>query len=282
MITINQIYCEDCNLFMEKIRKEGRLKIDIIITSPPYNIRKKYSSYHDNKKTDDYLNWLGLVAKRSYMILKPNGSFFLNIGGTSAEPLIPYLALNKFISAGYKLQNTIHWIKAISIEKEDIGNNNQICKDGFSIGHFKPIRSNRYLANTHEYIFHFTKTGAINLEKLSIGVPYQDKSNIKRWKSVDRDRRDRGNVWFISYPTIQSGRSHPAVFPEKLASLCIKLHGYSNKDFIIYDPFMGIGHTALACIELGINYLGTEIDKKYIDIANGMILEKKKNLSKSK
>jgi site-specific DNA-methyltransferase (adenine-specific) len=45
---------------------------------------------------------------------------------------------------------------------------------------------------------------------------------------------------------------------------------------------MGIGHTALACIELGINYLGTEIDKKYIDIANGMILEKKKNLSKSK
>ena len=44
---------------------------------------------------------------------------------------------------------------------------------------------------------------------------------------------------------------------------------------------MGIGHTALACIELGINYIGTEIDKNYINIANNMILEKKKNLSKS-
>ena len=282
MITINQIYCEDCNLFMEKVRKEDRFNIDVIITSPPYNIGKNYSSYHDTKKTDDYLDWLLVVAQKSFWILKPNGSFFLNIGGTSAEPLIPFLVLNKFISAGYKLQNTIHWIKSISIEKEDIGNNNQICKTGFSVGHFRPIRSNRYLTNTHEYIFHFTKTGTQNLEKLSIGVPYQDKSNIKRWKSVEQDKRDRGNVWFISYPTIQSSRSHPAIFPEKLASLCIKLHGYLNKDFIVYDPFMGIGHTALACIELGINYIGTEIDENYINIANNMIVEKKKNLSKSK
>ena len=130
--------------------------------------------------------------------------------------------------------------------------------------------------------FTLLRQETVNLEKLSIGVPYQDKSNIKRWKSVEQDKRDRGNVWFISYPTIQSRRSHPAIFPEKLASLCIKLHGYSDKEFIVYDPFMGIGHTALACIELGINYVGTEIDKNYIDIANNMILQKKKNLSKSK
>ena len=115
-----------------------------------------------------------------------------------------------------------------------------------------------------------------------MSVVKQQQSNIKRWKSVEQDRRDRGNVWFISYPTIQSSRSHPAIFPEKLASLCIKLHGYSNKDFIVYDPFIGIGHTALACIELGINYIGTEIDENYINIANNMIVEKKKNLSKSK
>ena len=155
---------------MEKVRKEDRFKIDVIITSPPYNIGKNYSSYHDTKKTGDYLDWLLVVAQKSFWILKPNGSFFLNIGGTSAEPLIPFLVLNKFISAGYKLQNTIHWIKSISIEKEDIGNNNQICKTGFSVGHFRPIRSNRYLTNTHEYIFHFTKTGTQNLEKLSIGL----------------------------------------------------------------------------------------------------------------
>ena len=78
------------------------------------------------------------------------------------------------------------------------------------------------------------------LDKLAIGVSYQDKTNIRRWKSVKQDKRDRGNVWFIPYPTIQQRRSHPAVFPEKLPYQCIKLHGIKN-DMVVYDPFMGIG-----------------------------------------
>jgi site-specific DNA-methyltransferase (adenine-specific) len=84
-------------------------------------------------------------------------------------------------------------------------------------------------------------------------------------------------VWFIPYPTINESRPHPAVFPEKLPFLCIKLHGV-RKGMIVYDPFMGIGSTALACIRLGVNYLGTEVDHDYIKVADDEIAKIKRGV----
>ena len=223
------------------------------------------------------MKWILDVSKRSYKVLKEDGSFFLNIAGVPSDPSLPFEVVKQFFDAKFKLQNTIHWIKSISLEKEDIGKNNVMRSNNVSIGHFKPIISDRFLTDLHEYIFHFTKYSNIKLDKLAIGVPYQDKTNIGRWKSANKDMRDRGNVWFISYPTIQEGRPHPAVFPEKLPYLCIKLHGIA-KDMLVFDPFMGIGNTALACINLGINYMGTEIDKNYIKVAEDVIKERKDKL----
>jgi len=234
-------------------------------------------SYQDNKDRQDYLQWIYEISKKSHSILKDDGSFFLNVGGSPSGSLLPLEVCNKFIKSEYKLQNTIHWIKSISFEKEDIGKSN-ILRNDVSVGHFKPIVSKRFLTDLHEYIFHFTKEGNNKLDKLAIGVPYQDKSNIGRWKSAKQDKRDRGNVWFISYPTIQEGRLHPAVFPEKLPYQCIKLHGIRS-DMLIYDPFMGIGNTALACLNLNVNYLGTEIHMEYLNIANELINARKKELS---
>jgi len=148
-----------------------------------------------------------------------------------------------------------------------------------AIGHFKPIVSNRFLNNCQEYIFHFTKKGDKNLEKLSIGVPYQDKTNIERWNSVKEDKRDRGNTWFIPYETIQTRdqRPHPASFPVKLPKMCIKLHGLRD-DCVIMDPFLGIGSTAVASSKLGLSFIGFEIDKKYLEEVlarlNSTIIEK--------
>jgi site-specific DNA-methyltransferase (adenine-specific) len=263
---INKIYNEDCLTFMKKLNMLG-ISVDVIVTSPPYNINKNYESYSDNKKREEYLNWIDDIATRSYCILKDNGSFFLNISGMPTDPTMPFEIANNFLKAGYKLQNTIHWIKSISFEKDDIGKNNGIsAKDDYSIGHFKPIVSERFLTALQEYIFHFTKSGMVKLDKLGVGVSYQDKTNIGRWKAAKQDKRDRGNVWFIPYPTIHEGRAHPAVFPEKLPFLCIKLHGI-KQNMLVYDPFMGIGSTALACLSLGVNYIGTEIDKQYVEMA---------------
>jgi DNA modification methylase len=105
-------------------------------------------------------------------------------------------------------------------------------------------------------------------------VPYQDKSNIGRWKSVNKDLRERGNVWFIPYKTIQEARPHPTVFPQQLPESCIKLHGYNEKT-VVLDPFMGVGTTALACLKLGVMFLGFEIDLSYVEIANEKLSQKR-------
>lgn len=277
MIHLNNIYREDCLSFLEKLFSED-IKVDVIVTSPPYNINKKYGSYRDNKSRSDYLRWMTDLAKKCFKVLKSDGSFFLNISGVPSDPSLPFEVVKHFEDSSLKLQNTIHWIKSISFEKEDVGKNNSMRNsNNVSIGHFKPIISDRFLTDLHEYIFHFTKSNDIKLDKLAIGVPYQDKTNIKRWKSAKNDTRDRGNVWFISYPTIQEGRPHPAVFPEKLPYLCIKLHG-TNRELLVYDPFMGIGNTALACLNLGVNYIGTEIDENYIKVAKEQIKERNRIL----
>jgi site-specific DNA-methyltransferase (adenine-specific) len=260
---------------MKRLRSHN-MSIDVIVTSPPYNLNKHYGLYNDNKERKQYRRWLHDVAELTHSVLKDNGSFFLNIGGTPSDPMLPFEAIQEFKDAKYQLQNTIHWIKSISFERSDVGKMNTIRDH--SIGHFKPIVSERYLTDLHEYIFHFTKAGRTKLDKRAIGVPYQDKSNIGRWKSARQDKRDRGNVWFIPYSTIQERRPHPAVFPEKLPYLCIRLHGLKT-DMVVYDPFMGTGTTALACMRLGVNYIGTEIDLEYIKVALEDIQQRKKEMA---
>lgn len=270
MIELNKIYQEDCLHFMKKIIRNG-VPVDVIVTSPPYNINKNYRSYVDKKERNEYLSWLSEIARTSYNILKNEASFFLNVSGAPSDSLLPLEVAKAFFDSGYKLQNTIHWIKSISIEKEDLAKTGSFSQSkNVSLGHFKPIISQRFLNDFHEYIFHFTKDGDVKLDKLAIGVPYQDKSNIGRWKSSKEDKRDRGNVWFIPYQTIRKERPHPAIFPERLPYLCIKLHGI-KKGMLVYDPFMGIGNTALACIQLNVNFIGTEIDYGYIQSAKERI-----------
>ncbi|MFB5600198.1 MAG: DNA-methyltransferase [Nitrososphaeraceae archaeon] len=269
MIKTNKIYHMDCLTFLQQLLDEKKIKVDVIVTSPPYNINKSYTVYNDKRDINDYLDWLQKIAEKSLDILNDDGSFFLNVGNTLKDPLVPFDIAKRFTEVGFKIQNTIHWIKSISFEGKDIGKNN-ILKENNSIGHFKPIMSKRFLSDLHEYIFHFTKKGELIIDKLAIGVTYQDKTNIGRWKSATIDKRDRGNNWFIPYDTIQEKRPHPAIFPKKLPYMCIKLHGV-KENMVVYDPFMGIGSTALACIDIGVKYLGTDIDNNYINIANEYI-----------
>ena len=70
----------------------------------------------------------------------------------------------------FALQNVIHWIKSIAIQKEDVGRYPGIVDD-VSVGHYKPINSSRYLNDAHEYIFHLTRDGGIGLDRLAVGVP---------------------------------------------------------------------------------------------------------------
>ena len=101
-----------------------------------------------------------------------------------------------------------------------------------------------------------------------------------RWKAATEDRRDRGNTWFIPYDTIQSNieRPHPATFPVRLPEMCIKLHGVSDKNILVVDPFCGIGSTAVACKKLGVSFVGFDIDKEYLDEAVTRVISEKQGL----
>ncbi|MGI0081356.1 MAG: DNA-methyltransferase, partial [Nitrososphaerales archaeon] len=245
-----------------------------VVTSPPYNIGIEYGKHRDNLPREKYLLWMEEVGKEVKHILKDDGSFFLNIGNTPSDQWIAW-DVAQVLRKEFLLQNVIHWVKSIAIEKKDVGKYPNVVGD-IAVGHFKPIVSERFLNDCHEYVFHFTKSGRARLEKVAVGVAYQDKTNIGRWKSARGDRRDRGNTWFIPYETIQSRneRKHPATFPIKLPEMCIKLHGLRKK-MLAMDPFLGIGSSAIAAMRLGVSFVGFEIDKEYLAEASSRLAREK-------
>jgi site-specific DNA-methyltransferase (adenine-specific) len=250
---------QDCIKGMSRLTNES---VDLVVTSPPYNLGIGYRQYADRQDRHSYLNWCAKWATQVRRILQLNGSFFLNIGSAPSTPMLPHQIVMELTSAsgGFVLQNTIHWIKSITIEDR--------TGDLNSFGHFKPINSKRFLNDCHEYIFHFTKSGRVEIDRLELGVPYQDKSNIARWSHTrGSDLRCRGNTWFIPYETIQSRekeRPHPATFPVQLAEWCIKLHGVSRIETML-DPFLGIGNSAVAALRCSVKkFIGFEIDGAYL------------------
>jgi site-specific DNA-methyltransferase (adenine-specific) len=203
-----------------------------------------------------------------------DASFFLNVGAAPANPLMPHqliLALTDGAEPLFNLQNTFHWIKSITIET--------VGGEQISAGHFKPINSKRYVNDCHEYVFHLTKTGNIELDRRAAGVPYVYKSNIARWGHTGgEDLRCRGNTWFIPYETINSrdkDRPHPATFPVALVEQCIRIHGKGSETRLM-DPFLGIGTSAIAASRQKIAaFTGIELDAYYLETAQLRLEEEK-------
>jgi site-specific DNA-methyltransferase (adenine-specific) len=277
---------QDCITGMSRL---GAASVDLVVTSPPYNLGISYGKYSDRQDRRSYLGWCGEWAEQICRVLKSNGSFFLNIGAAPSNPMLPHEIVMK-LREFFVLQNTIHWIKSISIDphlnplpgqgEADAGRRVRVEGGPRTFGHFKPINSPRFLNDCHEYVFHFTKSGRVELNRLALGVPYQDKSNIARWSHTSgKDLRCRGNTWFVPYETIQSRekeRPHPATFPVQLAEWCIKLHGALRVRTML-DPFLGIGNSAVAAQRCGVKrFLGFEIDEAYLAEAKRRIAKRER------
>lgn len=259
----------DCNLVVSDCIKHMETlqdaSVDAVFTSPDYNLGIAYEGNFHVRKTTDYLAWTTEWCRQIKRLLKPEGSFFLNIAGAPSRPLLPFhVALE--VSKLFVLQNTFHWVKSITVEMPE---------GPVSRGHFKPLTSKRFVNDLHEYIFHFSHTGNARLDRKAIGVPYADKTNAKRWKNAGgSDLRCRGNTWFITYETIQSRnkhRPHPATFPSELPELAFKLIGIGPESSVL-DPFVGIGNSGIAAKRVGAGkFTGTDIEPFYVQEAEARI-----------
>ena len=268
----------DC---LESLKTIEDKTVDVVVTSPPYNIGLKYNKYKDKKPHEQYLEWVYDIFVQLKRVLKDEGHIFLNMGYTNKDPWISMEVALK-LKGILVMQNKITWVKSVSIggDKDD------------THGHFKPINSDRYINVTNEDIYHFTKTDKVKINREAVGVPYKWKCNLidrktgkhrinKKTGLPVEDKRCKGNSWFIPYDTITSKKErgeHPATFPEGLVEHCIKISNV--KEGVILDPFIGSGTTVLTAKKMSDNVegynlsgIGMDIDEKYINYCNGSIVD---------
>ena len=249
-VTGHRLLTGDCLDILPTLEADS---VDVVVTSPPYNLGLAYGAYDDRKSEAGYLDWVVAVATALRRVLRPQGSVFLNVTGSPAQPWLPFELIVR-LRAVFALQNHITWVKSIAI-------------GGDAVGHFKPVPGPRFLHHAHEHVFHLTRDGRVPLDRLAIGVPYKDKSNIAR-RGHARDLRCRGNTWFVPYDTVQSRDGkyrHPGTFPVALPEMCIRLHGVAAP--VVLDPFAGTGTTLIAAARLGGVGIGIELDPDYVAIA---------------
>ena len=211
-----------------------------VVTSPPYNIGVDYGVYSDKISDEDYYDFTAAWVE---LALRVAPVAVINFGAPTSSPL----NLAKFMMAVSEvavLQQHIAWVKSIS-------------SDEWSYGHFKPVNSKRFITNTWESVFIVSRDGNYALDRLSVGVPFKDKSNATRFAANGgKDLRCRGNVWFVPYPTKNAASVHPATYPLELAKMMIQIVGTPNW---VLDPFAGSGTTLEAAKHLGVAADGIDL-----------------------
>ncbi len=252
-IQINRIYNEDCLKTMEKIPSEF---IDFIITSPPYDNIRNYNGYSFEFEK------IAIELKR---VLK-KGSIMIWVVAdkteNGSESLTSFKQALFFKKIGLRVHDTMIYYK-----------NNPMPQTG-----------NRYHQH-FEYMFAFSKGSPKTFNAITQPTKYRGLANMKNrgqngslnYEKIERTKeRKVGNVFFYSVGGGISTKdkiaySHPAIFPEKL--VIDQISTWTNENDLVYDPFMGSGTTAKIAKLLNRNWLGSEISKEYVDIANRRIKE---------
>ena len=216
--------------------------VSLTVTSPPYNIGKD-SDLELND--EEYWKMINKVFSETYRVTKSGGRLVVNVANLGRKPYIPFSkyfteALNEI---GFIMRGEIIWQKSKG------------ANANFAWGSWLSA-SNPVIRDIHEYCLVFSKDSMKN----SSG----GKSTIDK----DEFMESTLSIWNIT-PEKAKKIGHPAPFPVELPKKFINL--YSFKDDLILDPFIGSGTTAVASELLKRKYVGYEINKNYIEIANNRL-----------
>ncbi len=261
-LPINSIICDDC---LKALKSFPANSVDLIVTSPPYADARKneYGGIHPDK----YVEWFLPISAELFRVLKPQGSFVLNIKERvfKGERHTYVLELiMKMREQGWLWTEEFIWHK-------------RNCYPGKWPNRFR---------DAWERCLQFNKNKKFKMFQEEVMVPTGDwaQSRLRNLSKVDKTR-DESKVnsgfgknvsnWVgreKAYPTNVlhmatecSNKSHCATFPVSLPEWFIDL--FTEADDIILDPFMGSGSTALAAIQKGRKYIGIEISQEYCLLA---------------
>lgn len=257
----NKIYNEDCFETMKK--RLDKKSIDIVVTSPPYNMTKRkggisdsgrYDVYTDWRTEKDYLEWTVDIFNALNDVLKDCGVILYNFSYSIENPSLPYKIITKIENeTNLRLVDTIVWKKKCGI----------------------PFPANKYrLSRIFEYVFVFTKKDMMNKY-----------TNNRRIKSVSE--KTGQSYYEVEYNFVEANNNdgkcklNQATYSSELVEKLLKIYCNQEEKRIVYDPFIGTGTTAVGCINYDggknmVEYLGSEISKDQCEFAEERIKKGKK------
>lgn len=263
---LDQILHGDCR---ELLKTLPSACVDLVITSPPYADQRK--STYGGISPDNYVEWFLPIAAELFRVLKPSGSFVLNIKEKVVDGQRHTYVLELILEM--KKQGWL-WTEEYIWHKRN-------CYPGKWPNRFR---------DAWERCLHFTKEKNFAMYQESVMVPTGDwaKSRLKNLSDTDK-RRDNSKVesgfgkkisnWIgrdMAYPTnvlhfaTECGnKNHPATFPLELPSWFTRL--FTQPGDVVLDPFVGSGTTAEAARRAGRHYLGIELSADYVALAEAAL-----------
>lgn len=238
----NRIYNEDCLVTLAGMPSNF---LDLTITSPPYNVnlgknrfnKKGYDVHEDNLSHEEYMGWLDGIFAQIYHKTKSGGRCAINVGdGKNGRISTHSDIIQRMKTIGWLPFTTIIWNKMHTSNRTAWGSYQSPSCPSFP--------------SAFEYILVFAKD---DLKLQTKGETDLTKEEFAKWAF---------GMWDFKGVS-KKENSHPAPFPVELPLRLIKMLTW--QDAVVYDPFMGSGTTAVACMKMGRKYVGSEVSKDYFD-----------------
>jgi site-specific DNA-methyltransferase (adenine-specific)/modification methylase len=242
MIELNKFYNEDC---LVTISKMDGIKIDCVLTSPPYNMTKRkggyadkqprYDEYNDWKSESEYNEWTSGIFNELDKVLIKNGVILYNFSYSIENPALPYTMISSIIqNTPFTVADTIIWKKSNSIPH--------------------PASYNR-LNRIVEFVFVIVRKKEIKTFNCNKKISKVSPKGQKYYEVIDNLITAKNND--------ESTNLNKATYSTELCEKLLTI--YTKEGDICYDPFMGTGTTGVACKLIGRNFIGSEISESQVN-----------------